>query len=344
MHLLHFAGRGNDIEKVDLELPVRRPVVRPPRLVPGRLRAPVALSIFARPDTTVRVLEVIRELRPERLLVFADGPRPEIEGEADRCRRTRDLLDRVDWPCDVETEFSDTNLGARRRIETGLDWVFERADEAIILEDDCLPEPTFFNYADELLERYRDEPSVFAIGADDFEPHDEAAPFSYRFSRYPLIWGWATWARAWRHFDPAIERWPQQRADGWLLRQTGDSVAASYWGHLFDQVRAGGGSWDFAWLHACWTHGGLSVVPTTNLVSNLGFRADATHTKVRPDARSPFAAMPTVPMRFPLRHPAEIAADAETDRFLERVLFSGNIRRTFARLRAAGQAPSVRAR
>ena len=156
-----------------------------------------------------------------------------------------------------------------------------------------------------------------------------------RFSRYPLIWGWATWRRAWDHFDPRLEQWGEQRDTDWLVGLLGDPLAATFWGHRFDQARDGAGSWDYAWLHACWTHGGLCALPAANLVSNLGFRPDATHTKVGPEFRSPFAAIPTIPIGFPLRHPAAIQTDPETDAFLEEVVFSGNLKRTFSRLREA---------
>ena len=211
--------------------------------------------------------------------------------------------------------------------------MFERVEEAIVLEDDCLPEPTFFAFCDELLERYRDDERVFAISGNDFEYRGEPPAPSYRFSRYPLIWGWATWGRAWRHFDPELEAWPDQRDSRWLERLLGDRMAADLWAHRFDQTYAGDGSWDFAWLHACWTHGGLTALPTTNLVSNLGFRADATNTRVAAEHRSPFAAVPTAPMAFPIVHPKDVERDPDTDDFLEDILFSGNIRRTFARLR-----------
>ena len=153
---------------------------------------------------------------------------------------------------------------------------------------------------------------------------------SYAFSRYPLIWGWATWRRAWERHDPALPEWPALREAGWLEGLLGDPHAAAYWAHRFDEVHAGGGSWDVAWLHTCWRHGSLTALPTTNLVSNLGFRDDATHTGG--DTASPFAAMPTAPMAFPLTHPA-IERDAAADDFIEDAMFSGNLRRAFGRLR-----------
>ena len=157
-----------------------------------------------------------------------------------------------------------------------------------------------------------------------------------RFSRYPLIWGWATWRRAWDHFDPRLEQWGEQRDTDWLVGLLGDPLAATFWGHRFDQARGRRGLVGLCLVARMLAPiGGLCALPAANLVSNLGFRPDATHTKVGPEFRSPFAAIPTIPIGFPLRHPAAIQTDPETDAFLEEVVFSGNLKRTFSRLREA---------
>jgi hypothetical protein len=267
-------------------------------------------------------------------LVFADGPRADVATDATLCAETRALIERVDWPCEIETNFSDVNLGQRKRMESGLDWVFETVEEAIILEDDCLPDPSFFGYCEELLGRFRDDDRVFSISGDDFCFRPEAARTSYTFARYSLIWGWATWRRAWRHFDASLSDWPSVRTGGWLEGILGDQVASGYWAHEFDRAHAGTGSWDFAWVFACWRQGALSALPTTNLVSNIGFRDDATHTLPRGEYASQFAGVPTAPIGAPLVHPERVEPDGETEEFLEDVMFSGNLHRVFARLRA----------
>jgi hypothetical protein len=155
----------------------------------------------------------------------------------------------------------------------------------------------------------------------------------YRWSGYPLIWGWATWARAWRRYDGSMSRWPDLRAAGWLDDLFADRHAVAYWTHLFDETYERGSTWDYAWVFASWLHGGLSAVPDVNLVTNVGFRADATHT--REGDLSPFAGMPVQPMGFPLVHPAAAVRDAEVDEVLERDVFSGNVHRMFERLRLA---------
>lgn len=341
VNFLHFAGDVDELEL--LAEPVRaapRPRSAPVRSqgAPAPLRAPVALAIFRRPDLTERVLETVRRARPSRLFVFADAARPGDHDEAEACARARALIDSVDWDCEVETDFAAEHLGVRRRIASGLDWVFARTEEAIILEDDCVADPSFFRYCDELLDRYRDDERVWSISGNDFRFHAAPAAADYSFSRYPLIWGWASWARAWRNYDERIEAWQRLRGSGWLEELLGDPLAATYWARMFEGVRDGLDTWDYGWVLASWIGGGLCAVPTTNLVSNHGFRPDATHTRPDPANLSPFAALPTVAVGSPLRHPAAVERDAETDRFLEDVVFSGNLRRLLARVRAAHRA------
>jgi hypothetical protein len=296
------------------------------------LRTPVALMLFARPDTTARLLELVRAARPPLVLAVADGPRKGVPGEAGLCAETRRLVAEADWGCEVRTDFADENLGLRRRLESGLDWVFAQVEEAIVLEDDCIPDPTFFRFCDELLERFRHEPRVLSIAGGCFHPGSAHGP-SYRFSRYQHIWGWATWRRAWRHYDPLVARWPELRAGGWLEDVLADPLAVQYWTWAFEQAhRPESPAWDWAWQHAAWLAGGLCVVPTRNLVANVGFRADATNT--RPERHDERLTPPAVPMDFPLRHPGAVVRDEEADRRVEELVFGGNIDRLLRRLHA----------
>jgi hypothetical protein len=295
------------------------------------LSTPVALFLFARPDTTRRVFETIRQARPARLYLVADGPRTDRPEETERSRAARAICAHIDWPCDVRVNFSDANLGQKRRLETGLRWVFEHTDEAIILEDDCVPDPTFFPFCQDLLDRYRDEPQVLAITGSNFQYGLRPGHASYFFSRYPLIWGWSTWRRAWRLYDDAMSRWPAAREGPWLSDLLGDGDAVRYWSYVFDTAHRSGGSWDYAWTFACWQHGGLVASPRTNLVSNIGFGPEATHTRQH---QCSYASLLTEPLESPLRHPARIQRDVEADAFTEDIVFSGNLRRMLDRVRA----------
>jgi hypothetical protein len=283
------------------------------------MNVPVALIIFNRADTTARVLAEIAKARPSKLLVIADGPRADHPDDAEKCLAARAAIDRVNWDCEVLTNYSEVNLGCGARPSSGLDWVFENVAEAIILEDDCLPHPTFFPFCAELLERHRDDERVMMISGDNFQFGRKRTQYSYYFSRYTHTWGWATWRRAWRYFDREIKLWPALRETPWLLDALGDERAADYWGQLFDRMEQMPSVWDYQWAFACWSQSGLTILPNTNLISNIGWGEDATHTKL---ADNPSANIPTSEMLFPLEHPPYVVRDREADQFTFERLFS----------------------
>ncbi len=275
-------------------------------------RTPVVLLIFNRPDTTARVFEAIAAARPQQLLVVADGPRADRPGEAEACAATRAITERVDWPCEVRREYAEVNLGCARRVSSGLDWVFDLVQEAIILEDDCLPDPTFFRFCAELLDRYRDDERVMAVSGDNFQEGHRRTADSYYFSIFNHYWGWATWGRAWRLFDLRMSLWPEIRDGGWLRGILGHPNAVRYWTDIFDRAyRDEFDSWGYPWTFSCWVQGGLAVLPEVNLVSNIGFDARATHTKTV----EPNMVVPAEAMEFPLRHPRFLLRNSMADQF-----------------------------
>jgi len=278
-----------------------------------KLNTPVALLIFNRPDTTERVFNAIANARPPKLLVVADGPRPQREGEAELCAQTRAIINRVDWDCEVITEFADSNMGCKRRVASGIDWVFEQVEEAIILEDDCLPDPSFFRYCEEMLTRYRDNERVGMVSGGNLQFGRQRGSGSYYFSKYTHIWGWASWRRAWKHYDRDLTLWPAFRDQGLLTQLFETSGEQEYWRNSFQWVHEGSlDTWDVSWTFTALTHGLLQVVPNVNLISNIGFGANATHTHVV----GVHANMPTQPIEFPLVHPMFVLADLEADRYI----------------------------
>lgn len=284
-----------------------------------QLRTPVAFIIFNRADTTERVFEAIAKARPPKLLVIGDGARDNRLGEADRVAATRAIIDRVDWECEVLTNFSERNLGCKRRVSSGIDWVFEQVEEAIILEDDCLPEPSFFRYCEELLEKYRDDHRVCLIGGTNVQSGLRHADSSYYFSRYPHIWGWASWRRAWQCYDVKMSDWPRSRREGWLREWLGSRSQETFWRMCFDRVSSGEiDTWDYQWVYACWKQRMFAITPDRNLIANIGFRPDATHTT----GESQFADMPVTAMGFPLQHPACVALLDAADAVTARVCYS----------------------
>jgi len=237
---------------------------------------PVAFIIFNRPDLTAQVFKAIREAKPGKLLIIADGPRN--EAETAKCREARRIAQAVDWECEVLTEFSEVNLGCKRRLASGLDWVFSRCDEAIILEDDCLPSLSFFAFCRDMLERYRHDERVMLVGGTNLHPGG-ADSASYYFSRYGSIWGWASCKRAWKHYDVDMKAWPEFKARQMLRAVFPQPEELRFWTESFEKMYANPiDTWDYQWFFTRVSRGGLSISPSVNLVSNLGFRADATHT------------------------------------------------------------------
>jgi glycosyltransferase involved in cell wall biosynthesis len=275
----------------------------------NQCRTPVALLIFNRPDTTARVFEAVRQARPERLLIVADGPRPGVKGEAEKCAQARAVTEAVDWPCEVLREYSEPNLGCRLRVSSGIDWIFEQAEEAIILEDDCVPDPSFFGYCEELLERYRDDERVMHISGDNLGA-GRRGDAGYYFSRYPHIWGWASWRRAWAKYDVNVPAWASGDKDAYLAGFERDAER-NFWRQMWDEAASGRiGTWDFQWVFACIANGGLAINPNVNLVSNIGYGEGSTHTEEDPTG---IGDLPTEPVELPLRHPATVARDSEAD-------------------------------
>jgi hypothetical protein len=276
------------------------------------LQTPVAFLIFNRPDTTRRVFEAIRQARPAKLLVVADGPRPDRPDDAERCAAARAVLDGVDWDCEILTNFADANLGCKLRISSGLDWVFKIVAEAIILEDDCVPHPDFFPFCAALLEKYYDDERVMMIGGTNYLGHFDT-PYSYLFSRYFAIWGWATWRRAWQKYDLTLPAWETYKVQRLLSYHYPQRYVADYLTAMFDlahQQRID--TWDIQWFYACLFNNGLSIVPRVNLIANIGSAA-GTHTL---DGLSE-PPLPIGPLdATALRHPAHMFADRVYDEAL----------------------------
>ncbi len=302
------------------------------RLSFSRSPETVVLFIFNRPDLTRRVLEVVRAARPAQLLVIADGPRIQHPEDAAQCAAVRALIDQMKWECPVHKNYASNNMGTKRRLESGLDWVFARTESAILLEDDFLPHPSFFEFCSELLERYRESERVMAICGTDLTQEQCPRQESYRFSRYPVIWGWATWRRAWRLHDPSMTAWSEWLQTHRLNTYLGDAKASRYWSYILQSEFEASETWDYAWMFSAWRHNGLSIHPTVNLVSNIGFGTGASHTR---DANSSLANRPVREMKFPLQHPNYILRDAAADHLIEERVFSGTLNQVMLRARQA---------
>jgi hypothetical protein len=334
VHCLHFAGCAEEMDWAFDDEARRRAADSRSRRNEIRVETPVVMLTFARPDTTRQVLDAVREVKPSRLLVVANAPRPEAAGEAERFEETRALFDTVDWDCEISTNLAESHLDIDHRIGSGLDWAFGLVPEAIVLEDDCLPHPTFFAFCDALLDRYRDTERVMSICGDNFLFDRRMPANGYYLSRHFHSWGWASWRRAWGLFDGELGRWPDLRGTDWLERTVSDSPhAVAYWSHMLERAHREGNGWDAAWLFTSWVHDAVHAIPNVNLVTNIGFREDATNT--RAELRGAFNDLPREATRFPLDHPATLDREVEADAYVESIQYSGVIREVFKRIRTA---------
>ena len=271
-----------------------------------KLRKPVLLVVFRRADLTKTILDTLAKVQPPRLYLAADAARPQKPGEAEKCAAVRALLADIPWPCEVFRDYAETNLGAKERVASAITWFFEHETDGIILEDDCHPADSFFPFCEELLDRYRDDPRVMVISGDRGLKEDAAMENSYYFSKYMLTWGWATWRRAWQHYDETLPEWPVFQGEP-LRKKCLNDAEHRYWKTRLERVMNGQlDAWDFRWTICCWMQNGLSIIPARNLIQNVGFGADATHTT---DNLLGNFSYEMSALTFPLKHPKTVEAD-----------------------------------
>ena len=288
------------------------------------MKTPIVLIIFRRPDKTLEIFEKIRQVKPSKLFVIADAPRPEKPDEYEKSEKSRAIIDTIDWDCEVFKNYADTNLGSFRRIPSGLDWVFSQVDEAIILEDDCLPDLTFFRFCEELLDYYRHDERIMTISGDNFQLGRQRTNESYYFSRYNHCWGWATWKRAWKYFDINMKAWPEVRDQKLLKLILQNDRDTNYWESILqDTYESKIKSWDYRWTLFIWLQNGLTILPNMNLISNIGFGEGATHTF---STKNPFINLPTQSMSFPLEHPQFIIRDSKADAFTQSTMYNPSLK------------------
>ncbi|WP_052200574.1 hypothetical protein [Terriglobus sp. TAA 43] len=292
------------------------------------------MFVFNRPATTQRVFRAVAQARPRTLLLVADGPRLTKVGEAEACEQVRSIVNEVDWQCDVKTNFSDSNLGCQERIISGLDWVFSLVEEAIILEDDCLPAQSFFPFCQELLERYRHDNRIAAISGTNLVQNYVTTSESYYFSQLGGIWGWATWKEMWQRYDRDLNDWPRFKAGKKLHEIFSDNNVIAYWTDVFDTMYAkenAPNTWDYQWIFSCLKNNSLIAMPRVNQVTNIGFGVGATHTQSE-DER---LIQKTTELEFPLIHPLDFVPMRSLDRRFLSLYRQGFLQRIRNRFRYA---------
>jgi hypothetical protein len=298
------------------------------------LQTAVLFLVFNRPQITAQVFEAIRKAKPPRLYVAADGARTDREGEYEKVLKVREIATAVDWPCELRTLFRDKNLGCKLGVSGGIDWFFQHEEQGIILEDDCLPSQSFFWFCEELLGKYANDPRIYHIDGCNFV--GQRIPFDgdYDFSRYALIWGWATWRRAWKLYDPNLSSLQDIKRKGLLYSYFGSRSAEIYWLNNLRKAKLGLDTWDYQWFAVIWSGNGLVIGPSKNMIKNIGFGVDATHTLSAPGS---FDDMLCNEYNLPLIFNGSISAHFRRDLICSRIRFGigiGIFGKIIRRLRA----------
>jgi hypothetical protein len=278
---------------------------------------PILIIGFNRPAHLKVLIDRLREIAPTQIYVALDGSRPDREGEREKVAACRELIHNIDWPCTVKTNFQETNLGCGLGVSTAITWFFEQVDRGIILEDDIIPDPSFFPYCTELLDRYAVDPSVFAISGCNFVPAEfQSRPVeSFRFSQVPHIWGWATWKDRWQLYSLEISGWRERLPVHKLWTKSGGNIPGTvYWAGTFELLaRKEVDTWDGQLVYCSMVNNALTATSNVNLIQNIGFDGEATHTLEDRDELQPVRSM-DFPLVFPTRVQVDSKADAWTRR------------------------------
>lgn len=271
---------------------------------------PIAIIFYHRADKVKRLVAEIAKIRPSRLYLLADGPKDDQDKAL--CEDSRQVIDSINWDCDLITDFSPKNLGSKRRIVSGLDLVFSQVDQAIIIEDDCIPHPSFFTFCQELLSRYADDERIMSIAGDGFQMGNNPTDNDYYFSIYQHTIGWATWKRAWQKNDITMALWPELRETHFLedLFRGNPSIAKATTANFDLAYKNLVDAWDYQWNFSCWTQNALSILPYVTLVSHEGYGDLATHCKEKDIFCNN---LPLIGLQQPIRHPAAVMRNYDAD-------------------------------
>ena len=267
---------------------------------------PILYIIFNRLDTVKQTFPKIKEQKPKQLFIAADGPRVDRVGEFNKCKEVREwVLNQIDWECDLHTLFRDENLGCGKGPAEAITWFFDNVEQGIILEDDCLPVKSFFTFCEELLDYYKTDKRIMQISGTNRLNHCSNDNKSYFFTNYPSEWGWATWKRSWNLYDFSIKQWDNNSSKQIIRDVFYDEYKYNCISKILDQTINNNEVtwWDYQWGFIKNINSGLTVTPCINLISNIGFSVDASHTF---DKNSPFYNIPSEDICFPLIKPKEV--------------------------------------
>ncbi|WP_343692721.1 glycosyltransferase family 2 protein [Chitinophaga sp.] len=274
---------------------------------------PILFLVFNRPLQAMIVFDTIRAQQPSRLYIAADGPRAHKSGEKELCEETRKaVLEAIDWPCDVRTLLRDENLGCGKAVSSAINWFFYQEEDGIILEDDCVPDPTFFSFCASMLDRFKDDDNIYHINGSNFQMEHTRGDGSYYMSRYAHIWGWASWRRAWEQYDFTMNKYADRSREG-LNNMLRDELQRIYNKEV--------DTWDIQWFFSVWFNHGACITPNCSLVRNIGYGKDATHTHQTPPwfRKIRYGTLPAI------THPSVLSCDTTADQFTADTLYNSSV-------------------
>jgi hypothetical protein len=277
-------------------------------------KTPILLITFNRLDTTIQVFEQIKQQKPKYLFISSDGPRQNRADDFAKIEEVRNyILQQIDWDCEIKTLFHEKNQGCGLGVSGAITWFFDNVEQGIILEDDCIPYPDFFGFCEENLNHYKNDDRIWAISGTNLQGGIQRGTGSYYFSNYGGIWGWATWARAWKHYDYNMKTYNQFVKSKSIKNIFKDPRQQKHWIAVLNTA-AKVDTWDYQWLYTHWFYNGLCIVPNVNLIKNIGFNADGTHTITEPAwYKSATTGSQTL---HKIKHPAKVEVDYAADDFL----------------------------
>lgn len=278
---------------------------------------PILFLVFNRPDTTQKVFEEIKKAKPRRLFIAADGARNHEEWE--KCNQVRDIVNKVNWDCEVKTLFQEQNHGCKEAITKGINWFFDNVEQGIILEDDCMPCQSFFRFCSDMLDYYRDDARIMHISGSNFQDGIKRGDGSYYFSKLMHCWGWATWKRAWKLNRKNFEGYDEFIKNDLISSIFEKQQHKNFWIHYFNEVQEGRiSTWDFAWSYSVFVNNGICIIPNNNFVSNIGFGNNSTHCTVEVNGLSDIK----IDDNYKLEHPTIIKIDKKADNYTSDRYFS----------------------
>jgi hypothetical protein len=279
------------------------------------LKEPILLIFFNRIDTVIQVINSIKKVKPSKIYLACDGPRVNIPEELEKVNTVKkEVLNSIDWPCQIFNQFQDNNLGCGKHVKASIDWFFKNEESGIILEDDCVPNVDFYHFVEELLNRYKNEERIGMIcGVNHFSKYYQCED-SYLFSRYKSCWGWGTWRRAWKHMDFEM-KWIESNEKDLIIKNMGYGLISTFhWRNVLKKIKYNiVDTWDWHWYFSMAKQNQLAIFPKKNLVSNIGFSKEATHTFTKPSKN--FTTVEEI--EFPLIHPTRVKVNDHFDRIFE---------------------------